>query len=184
MSQWHDHIESKVCNNQDPKSFYVYTNSKLKDHSFIPPLKTANGEFAMSDKDTTEVLNATFQSVFDGYNIKFDCLHSVARMESFEITTQDISTALAKMSCKVSQTPEGIPAYFLMRMAPSIIVVLCYLFNLSPNSSKLPYQWKQAVVIAINKKGCSVQNNNLIFILSSAPLKSLMRIAVDLKRNF
>ena len=29
-----------------------------------------------------------------------------------------------------------------------------------------------------------VQNNNLIFILSSAPLKSLMRIAVDLKRNF
>ena len=29
-----------------------------------------------------------------------------------------------------------------------------------------------------------VQDNNLIFILSSAPLKSLMRIAVDLKRTF
>ena len=41
-----------------------------------------------------------------------------------------------------------------MRVAPSIIVVLCYLFNLSLNSSKLPYQWKQAVVIPIYKKGC------------------------------
>ena len=45
----------------------------------------------MSDKDKTEVLNATFQSVFttdDGYNIKFDRLHSVAKMESFEIVTE------------------------------------------------------------------------------------------------
>ena len=142
VSQWHDHIESKVCNNQDPKSFSAYTNSKLKDHSFIPPLKTASGELAMSDKDKTEVLNATFQSVFtidDGYNIKFDCLHTVANMESFEITTHDISAALAKMSCEVSRTPDGIPAYFLMRVAPSIIVVLCYLFNLSLNSSTVSY---------------------------------------------
>ena len=97
-------------------------------------------------------LNATFQSVFttdDGYNIKFDCLHSVANMESFEITTHDISAALAKCHVKCFRTPDGIPAYFPMHLAPSIIVVLRYLFNLSLNSSELPYQWKQAVVIPI-----------------------------------
>ena len=75
-------------------------------------------------------------------------------MESFEITAQDISAALTKMLCKVSQTPDGIPASFLKQVAPRIIVVLSYLFNLSLNSSKLPYQWKQAVVISIYKKGC------------------------------
>ena len=74
-------------------------------------------------------------------------------MESFEITAQDISAALTKTSCKVSQTPDGIPASFLKQVAPRIIVVLSYLFNLSFNSSKLPYQWKQAVVISIYK-GC------------------------------
>ena len=111
----------------------------------------------MSGKDKTEVLTATFQSVFttdDDNNFKFDYLHSVVNTESFEITAQDISAALTKTSCKVSQTLDGIPVYFLKHVAPSITVVLCYLFNLSLNSSKLPYQWKQAVVIPIYKKGC------------------------------
>ena len=40
------------------------------------------------------------------------------------------------------------------------------------------------VMIIKQKHSLTVRNNNLIFILCSAPLKSLMRIAVDLKRNF
>ena len=43
--------------------------------------------------------------------------------------------------------------HFLKRVAPCLIDVLCYLFNLRIEHAVLPYQWKQAIVIPIHKKG-------------------------------
>ena len=81
-------------------------------------------------------------------------------MSNFDIFASDILSALAKLSNKVSRTPDGIPALFLKRIGPCILDALWYLFNLSLKSSELPHQWKEAVVIPIHKKGCSDQPTN------------------------
>jgi len=97
-----------------------------------------------------------FHSVFTTDNecdLHLEQLATSSAMNFSEITVNDILLAIFKMSNKLSRTPNGIPAYFLKRIAPSIIDVLCYLFNLSLSSSTMPYQWKQALVISMHKKG-------------------------------
>ena len=74
-------------------------------------------------------------------------------MNDIEVTANDITTALANMSNKISRIPDEILAYFLKRIAPRIIDVLCHLYQLSLSTAKIPYQWKQALVIPIHKKG-------------------------------
>ena len=145
--QWYDHVESKICDKRNSKSFYAFTNRKFKSRSFIPPLKTESGNLAISDIDKADVLNSVFHSVFisdDGNDLHLNYLSSIVTMSNIEITAEDIVFALAKLPSKVSRTPDGIPSYFLKRVVPCLINVLCYLFNLGIKNVVLHYQWKQA----------------------------------------
>ena len=144
--QWYD-VESKICDKRNSKSFYAFTNRKFKSRSFIPPLKTESGNLAISDIDKADVLNSVFHSVFisdDGNDLHLNYLSSIVTMSNIEITAEDIVFALAKLPSKVSRTPNGIPSYFLKRVVPCLINVLCYLFNLGIKNVVLHYQWKQA----------------------------------------
>ena len=57
------------------------------------------------------------------------------------------------MADKLSYTPEGIPMYFLKRVAPSISKILTYIFNHSLNSCTIPLQWKITIINPVFKKG-------------------------------
>ena len=59
--QWYDSMESAVCESRNLNSFYFYTNKKIKNQAFIPPLKSASGSTAVTDVAKAEELNAVFR---------------------------------------------------------------------------------------------------------------------------
>ena len=65
----------------------------------------------------------------------------------------DVAMAIQMIPDKLSQSPNGIPAYFLKRVASLILDILLCLFNLSLNLSVIPLQWRSAIIVPIHKKG-------------------------------
>ena len=112
---------------------------------------------AISDLDKLNTLNSVFHNVFitdNGQDLHLNELCNIIKMNNIKVTTNDITTALADMSNKISRTPDEIPAFFFKRIAPWIIDVLRHLYQLSLSTTKIPYQWKQAlIVIPFHKKG-------------------------------
>ena len=49
------------------------------------------------------------------------------------------------MSYKISRKPDAISIYFFMHIAPCIIDVSRYSYQLSLSITEVPYQWKQAL---------------------------------------
>ena len=60
---------------------------------------------------------------------------------------------ISMQSKKISCTPDSISAFFLKKVAPYILDVITYLFNLSIKSGTLTDQWKRAIVVPIFKRG-------------------------------
>ena len=55
-----DHVEPAICDQQNPMSFYAFTNKKPKGHSFIPLLITDSGDMAISDLDKANFCEFSF----------------------------------------------------------------------------------------------------------------------------
>ena len=119
-------MESAVCESRNLNSFYSYTNKKIKNQAFIPPLKSTSGSTAVIDVAKAEELNAAFQNVFttdNGVDVRLDPL-PVPCLNDFVITAEDIYAAVSKISKTISSTPDCIPAHFLRRIAPFTVEVL------------------------------------------------------------
>ena len=63
VSNWHDKIESKVCENRNASSFYKYANKKFKCNVVISPLQTKDNRLITEDDNKVELFNKYFQSV-------------------------------------------------------------------------------------------------------------------------
>ena len=177
VSQWHDHIESAICDQQNPKSFYAFTNKNLKGHSFISSPKADSGDRVILDLDKANTLNSVFQNVFitdNGQDLHLNELCNITKMNDIKIIAKDITTALANMSNKTSRTPDEIPSYFFKRITPWITNALCHLYQLHLSTAKIPYQWKQALVIPIHKKGIHKLPSNYCPILLTCVMCRLL----------
>ena len=58
------HFEDKIAEEENPKSFYMYVNSRRKVNTGISELKAVNGESSANDLDKAEILNKFFKKVF------------------------------------------------------------------------------------------------------------------------
>ena len=56
-------------------------------------------------------------------------------MNNIDVTTNDITTALANMSNKISRTPDTIADYFLKHIASCIVDLLRHLYLLSRSTA-------------------------------------------------
>ena len=89
----------------------------------------------------------------DGNNaVVHNNLQSNFSMSDIVITNSDVAKSLSMQSNKISCTPDSIPAFFLQKVAPYVLDVITYLFNLSIKSGTLPDQWKRAIVVPIFKR--------------------------------
>ena len=125
VSQWHDYVESAICDQQNPKSFYAFINKKLKGHSFIPPLITDSSDMAISDFDKANTLNSVFHNVFitdNGQNFHLNELCNITKMNNLEVTANGITFAFANMSNKISRTPDAISPYFLRKLLLGLLL--------------------------------------------------------------
>ena len=77
----------------------LYKN--LKDHSFIPSFITDSNDMAISHLDKVNTSNSEFYNVFNtdnGQILYLNELCDMNKINNIEVTTNNITTALANMS--------------------------------------------------------------------------------------
>ena len=85
------------------------------------------------------------------------------------------------MKKSVSQTPDGIPSYYIYRTASQLSKPLSILFNYSISTGQVPEIWKKALVTPIYKKGSKNDPKNYRPIsLTSSVCRLLERIIHNL----
>ena len=155
VNNWHDKVEKNVCESPNKNKFYAYANRKLKNNFSIPPLTDAAGSTITSDTDKAMLLNNTFHASFvtDDKSNFSPVLKNSPPMPFFIISNTDVLNAISKSKDKLSITPEGIPLYFIKRVAKSIVTQLVFLFNNFIRTGFVPTQWKHSIITPIFKKG-------------------------------
>ena len=159
---WHEKIESNICNNPNKNKLYSFANKKLRNTFSIPPLNDGNGNTFSSDSEKAILFNKTFHKSFtidNGINVS-PLPKKCNIMPEYIITAQDILNSISSTKDKLTQTPEGIPPYFIKRVAKSILSPLLYIYNFSSRFNCIPTQWKQSIVVPIYKKGMRSSPSN------------------------
>ena len=157
VKKWYTDVETSICNNLNNAKLYGYINKKLNVRTSIPILKSEDGHLVYTDEDKVMLFNSVFQKVFtvdNGVNLHLNShLSHHKHLQDFKITTSDVVKALNKLNSSMLRSPDNIPAYFSKQVCFTLADILTHLFNLSLSNGVIPNQWKQAIIIPINKKG-------------------------------
>ena len=154
VNQWHDQIESKLCQDPSSKKFYNFVNSNLKSSSSIPPIRNKDDSLIFSDTEKANCFNSAFQSFFTiDDNSPYPFIPPTHTMPPLQILPSDILSACLKMKKKLSRTPEDIPSFFIVNTINSLLPALTIIFNMILSLNEIPEQWKRALVIPVYKKG-------------------------------
>ena len=162
VNDWHDKKESKICNNPSNKKFFNLVKKKMHYTSVVPPLVDKDKRLYTTDEEKANLMNTTFQKVFtkdNGIPVNIPT-RQCPMMRDFDILATDIHVAIANLKNKVCRTPENIPPFFIKKIINPLISPLLYFFNTSLNFNIIPYQWKQAFIIPIYKKGDKNNGSN------------------------
>ena len=154
-------IESK----QNPKKFWKYVNSKTKSKGKISVLINKNKHEVCDDFEKAEILNNHFASVFTKENLDnipdfSPDISDPMIMETIDINETDIKDLLKELDPGKSSGPDGLNGRILKELIDGITPIIKILFTRSLSEGKLPYQWKEAHVIALFKKGSKKSANN------------------------
>lgn len=176
VNDWHDRRESNICKNPSNKKFFNLVKKKINCTSVIPPLVDKDNRLYTSDEDKANLMNTTFQKVFtqDNGMPVTTSTKQCPMMEDFEILATDIHIAIANLKNKICRTPENIPPYFIKKIMKPITRPLLYIFNTSLKYNIIPYQWKQAFIIPVYKKGDKNNSSNYRPISLTSTLSRIM----------
>ena len=156
VSNWHNTVETRLCESGDTSSFYKYARKKLKNYSSIPPLTTSAQTQVTDHAEKAEIFNEYFQSIFiadDGKSLDLNQrIDSKNFLNTLYIDVESVSAVINNLSSKSSLTPEGIPSIFVKKTGSAIKNFLSMLFNLSIQTNQLPWQWKFSLISPIHKK--------------------------------
>ena len=179
--------ENKIATDakQNPKTFWKYINGKTKNKGKLSVLNDSNNQEISDDFEKAEILNNHFASVFtkeDLINIpefKPD-IDDLIIIDNLDLDDTDIKKHLLKIDPSKSSGPDGINGRILKELASEVAPILKILFNKSIQEGQLPYQWKEAHVIALFKKGSKRSANNYRPVsLTSICCKLLERLIRD-----
>ncbi|XP_069119069.1 uncharacterized protein [Argopecten irradians] len=136
--------EKSIAENikDSPKLFWNYVRSKTKTKSTITRVNNPNGDLTETDKETAEVMNDSFVSVFveDG-NTNLPPLprrNITSPLIDFEITEEIVLKALSKQKPNKSPGPDGIHPKLLLETKDIIVKPLTSLFKKSIEESVVP----------------------------------------------
>jgi hypothetical protein len=154
----HAAIERKIIQSNSVSGFFKYVGGKLNSFHKVAPLHAADGKLLQSDADKAEALNAYFASVFTVGSVDVtnsstlpECNANVSNNVNF--STPAVLSALRNAKHTLSSGPDGIPSTFWSKLASALCFPVSIIFTSSYLSSRLPNDWKHAIVVPVFKKG-------------------------------
>ena len=128
---------------------------KIKDN-IIPPLVKDDKTF-FSDKEKANGFNEAFLSFSklnsEGIDLPKFAFKTNARLDSIQVTEEDVMSLLKSLDTSKATGPDGISAKMLKETAISVTPSLTKLIQISLEQNKVPQLWKQAHVLPLYKKG-------------------------------
>ena len=188
-------IEKEIAKNSkhNPKLFYKYLNKKLKTTATLTNIKNKDGTVPETEKETADVLNDYFSSVFTRENLTnipaVSKEYSQEQLSVLEFSVDDVRKQLKQLKQTKSPGPDQIHPRLLKECADQIALPLWILFRESIEAGVVPDGWKKANVTPVHKKGntSSVENYRPISLtpVVSKVLEKLVRAALldHLKTN-
>ena len=138
----------------NPKVFYRYINNSRATRSKVGPLKDENGEIIIDPKEQAEMLNGYLASVFT----RMDCPSPTLEkekdncgIENFQMTEEKIKRVIENLDENAAAGPDGIPTFLVKQLKDELIEPLTVLFQASIDQSRIPDEWRLAVVTPIYK---------------------------------
>ena len=158
-----NNIASDVKTN--PKQFWKYVNNKTKSKAKISLLNDKDGNEISDDQEKAELLNNHFVSVFTKENTTNMPTFNMDRddisiVDNIIMSTDHIKKLLLKLNISKASGPDGINGRLLKELCNEISPLLKTIYDKSMQEGSLPYQWKEAHVIALFKKGNKRSPNN------------------------
>ena len=140
--------------NNNTKKFYTYIKNKKCDNNGVAPLEE-NGKLLSSKKDIADCLNRQFVSVFSTDRHKPPDLgpSPYQKMPDITIDEAGVRTLLKKQKPNKAAGPDKIQARLLKETADQLAPALTIIFNASFKQSKIPDEWRHAIVSPIYKTG-------------------------------
>ena len=126
--------------------------------SLISILRNEHGVICENDKDTSETLNAAFQSVSVKEEVDWD--QSAVTNNNYEgdiaedkVTKEEVREAIKALKNGKAFGPDGIPNEIIMMCEEELLEPICIVFNKSLNEGSIPEMWRCGNVVPILKKG-------------------------------
>lgn len=165
----------------DKAVFYTYARSQTSIKEEVSKVVKEDGEVTTSKKETADVMNVTFQSVFvregDGPVPRPNFYFNTNLLEDiiFDVSVvKDITCQLKESS---APGPDGIHPKVLKECATNLAQPLYMIFRESLDTGFLPADWKTANITPIFKKGKKSNPLNYRLIsLTSVPCKLMEKI--------
>ena len=140
----------------NPKAFWRYCKSKMKNRSKLGDLKMADGKLTGDDVTKADLLNSFFVSVFTRENTDIPVLedkHQIKDSVNISFTTDIIEKKLKELKITKSAGPDGFHPRVLNEISTSIKLPLSIICTQSYDEGRLPSDWKNAHITPIYKKG-------------------------------
>ena len=177
-----------ACNiKHDSKSFYAYVRSKQNVQDKVGPLEDSAGNIISQGFLMAEDLNGYFSSVFTKEDISSlpvaDAKFKGAKSDylgRLVVTPELVAKKIKAMKDNKSPGVDGITPKLLMETVEQISIPLARVFNLSLEEGVVPFEWKEANIIPLYKKGSRNKSENYRPVsLTSVICKLLERLIKD-----
>ena len=177
-----------ACNiKNDSKSFYAYVRSKQNVQDKVGPLEDSAGNIISQGFLMAEDLNGYFSSVFTKEDISSlpvaDAKFQGAKSDylgPLVVTPELVAKKIKAMKDNKSPGVDGIPPKLLMETVEQISIPLARVFNLSLKEGVVPFEWNEANIIPLFKKGSRNKSENYRPVsLTSVICKLLERLIKD-----
>ena len=149
--------EKLIVEDKNPRRLQAYCRRKFKSKKGVGNVKRANGVETTTDRETAEVMNDHFQSVFtidDGKtDVGLNPYPWAGNFENFEFSQDDVEEVLKKVSANKATGPDGLDAILFKRCAEHLKFPLFLIFRKSLDTGIVPELWRQSEISPIHKKG-------------------------------
>ena len=139
--------QTQICNAKDSKTFWKIINQYRKKTNSALPIAISNAQWV-------EHFRTLFNSSQDiiGTNIVVNERPDVAALTKlFEF--EEISHEIKLLKTGKSPGNDDILNEFLLAAPPNMIEHLTKFFNIILDQESIPYEWRDAIVVPIHKKG-------------------------------